>query len=219
MDLTLDLVLTVFNSKECLRTFSAVRCPPCHSEQIVKRGITRRGTQRSCIPIMGMPTSSIWHLQCRAQAHGTGENRAPASDLADTYETLGPQDHQLRYNYAAARHRHGRVGALICLWTDGLTVASSTVRRSHQRHLDKGVSLTMSKLSTKLHEEFIALLPPTIFFFVALHLVAMVRVLMLKGTGIALSTPLQVTLGALILGKAVLVADLLPFINRYPESR
>ena len=76
----------------------------------------------------------------------------------------------------------------------------------------------MSKLSTKLKEEFIALLPPTIFFFVMLHLVALIRVLMLKGTGIAASTPWQVTLSALILGKAVLVADLLPFINRYPDK-
>jgi transposase-like protein len=27
-------------------TFIAVRCPHCHSEQVVKRGKTRRGTQR-----------------------------------------------------------------------------------------------------------------------------------------------------------------------------
>jgi hypothetical protein len=76
----------------------------------------------------------------------------------------------------------------------------------------------MSTLATKLTEEFKALLPPALFFFVALHLVALMRVLMLKGTGIAASTPLQVTLAALILGKAVLVADLLPFINRYPHK-
>ena len=76
----------------------------------------------------------------------------------------------------------------------------------------------MSKLSTKLQEEFKALLPPTIFFLVALHLVAFIRVLMLKGTGIAVNTLWQVTLAALILGKAVLVADLLPFINRYPDK-
>jgi hypothetical protein len=76
----------------------------------------------------------------------------------------------------------------------------------------------MSKLFTKLKEEIKALLPPTIFFFVALHLVALVRGLMLKGTGIAVSTSWQVTLAALILGKAVLVADLLPFINRYPDK-
>ena len=76
----------------------------------------------------------------------------------------------------------------------------------------------MSKLFTKLKEEFKALLPPAIFFFVMLHLVALIRVLMLKGTGIAASTPWQVTVAALLLGKAVLVADLLPFINRYPDK-
>jgi hypothetical protein len=76
----------------------------------------------------------------------------------------------------------------------------------------------MSKLSAKLKEEFHALLPPAIFFFVALHLVALVRSLMLKGTGIAVGTSLSVTLAALILAKAVLVADLLPFINRYPHK-
>jgi hypothetical protein len=76
----------------------------------------------------------------------------------------------------------------------------------------------MSKLATKLYEEFKAVLPPTMFFFVALHLVALIRVLMLKGTGITLNTSWQVTVAALILGKAVLVADHLPFINRYPDK-
>ena len=76
----------------------------------------------------------------------------------------------------------------------------------------------MSKLSAKIKEEIEALLPPTIYFFIALHLVAFVRVLMLKGTGIALGTSVSVTVGALILGKAVLLADLLPFINRYPDK-
>jgi hypothetical protein len=41
----------------------------------------------------------------------------------------------------------------------------------------------MSKLSTKLTEEFKALLRPAIFFFVALHLVALMRGLMLKEPG------------------------------------
>lgn len=76
----------------------------------------------------------------------------------------------------------------------------------------------MSKLSAKIKEEIDALLPPTIFFFIALHLVALVRILMLKGTGIALGTSVSVTVAALILGKAVLIADLLPFINRYPDK-
>jgi len=76
----------------------------------------------------------------------------------------------------------------------------------------------MSKLSAKIKEEIVALLPPTIFFFIVLHLVAFIRVLMLKGTGIAPSTSVSVTVAALILGKAVLIADSLPFINRYPDK-
>jgi len=76
----------------------------------------------------------------------------------------------------------------------------------------------MSKLSAKIKEEIGALLPPTIFFFIALHLVAFVRVLMLKGTGIAPGTMVSATVAALILGKAVLIADSLPFINRYPDK-
>lgn len=75
----------------------------------------------------------------------------------------------------------------------------------------------MSKLSEKLREEIDALLPPAIFFFVALHLVALVRVLMLKGTGIPVSTSASVTLAALIIAKAVLIADMMPFINRFPH--
>ncbi len=76
----------------------------------------------------------------------------------------------------------------------------------------------MSNLSAKIKEEIEALLPPTIFFFVALHLVAIVRILMLKGTGIPLGTSVSVTVAALILGKSVLIADLLPFINRFPDK-
>jgi hypothetical protein len=78
--------------------------------------------------------------------------------------------------------------------------------------------MAASRLSAKIKEEFLELLPPTIFFLVALHLVAILRVLMLKGTGIALGTSASITVAALVLGKAVLLADLLPFINRYPHK-
>jgi len=76
----------------------------------------------------------------------------------------------------------------------------------------------MNKLSAKLKEEFFALLPPTIYFFVALHIVAFVRVLMLKGTGISPLSSMSIAVAALILGKAVLIADMLPFINRFPHK-
>ena len=76
----------------------------------------------------------------------------------------------------------------------------------------------MSKLFAKIKEEFLAVLPPTIFFFVALHLVAFVRVLIAKGSGLAPLSTISIAVAALILGKAVLIADMLPIINRYPEK-
>ena len=76
----------------------------------------------------------------------------------------------------------------------------------------------MTKLSTMLKKEFFELLPPTIFFFVALHIVAFVRVLMLKGSGLSPVSTMSIAVAALILGKAVLIADLLPLINRFPNK-
>ena len=75
----------------------------------------------------------------------------------------------------------------------------------------------MSNLSAKLKEEVEALIPPTLFFFVALHIVALIRNLMLMGTGIGPGTTVSVAIASLILGKAVLLADMLPFVNRYPN--
>src|SRR5213079_1711349 len=76
----------------------------------------------------------------------------------------------------------------------------------------------MGKVSSKLKEELFALLPPTIFFFIALHIITFIRVLMLKGTGLAPSSSISIAVAALILGKAVLIADMLPLINRFPNK-
>jgi hypothetical protein len=76
----------------------------------------------------------------------------------------------------------------------------------------------MHKLLKKLKEEFFAILPPTIFFFVALHVVAFIRVLMTKGSHFDPVSTVSIAVGSLILGKAVLIADMLPPINRYPDK-
>ena len=57
-----------------------------------------------------------------------------------------------------------------------------------------------------------------IYFFVALHLVLFIRVLMLEGSGITPLTTISIALIALILAKAILIVDLLPAINRFPEK-
>jgi hypothetical protein len=75
----------------------------------------------------------------------------------------------------------------------------------------------MSRLTAKVKEEFYEVIPPTIYFFVILHIVAFVRLLMTEHTGLPLPTSMSITVAALVLGKSVAIADLMPFINRYPE--
>jgi hypothetical protein len=75
----------------------------------------------------------------------------------------------------------------------------------------------MSKAVEKIKEELLAVIPPTVFFFIALHIVALVRRLMTEGTGLPISSTGQIALAALIIGKAVLLADLWPPINRFPR--
>jgi hypothetical protein len=71
---------------------------------------------------------------------------------------------------------------------------------------------------TKLKEEFFKILPPTIFFFVALHVVMFIRILMLEGTGLSPYSSASIAVTALILGKAVLIADMVPMVNRFPNK-
>ena len=76
----------------------------------------------------------------------------------------------------------------------------------------------MHKVFEKLKEEFFAILPPTIFFFVALHLVTFIRVLITRGSNFQPLSTMSIAIATLILGKAVLIADMLPPINRYPNK-
>jgi len=76
----------------------------------------------------------------------------------------------------------------------------------------------MRRVLEKVLEEFLAMLPPTIFFFVWLHIVTVVRVLMAKGSHYQPLDTLSIAVWALILGKAVLLADNLPAINLYPHK-
>jgi hypothetical protein len=77
--------------------------------------------------------------------------------------------------------------------------------------------ISKSKAIAKLKEELFALLPPTIFFLVTLNIVAIIRSLMLRGEGIPPLSLVTVAISALVLGKAVLLADMLPTINRFPD--
>jgi hypothetical protein len=76
----------------------------------------------------------------------------------------------------------------------------------------------VSKLVERIVEEVREVLPPTIFFFVAFHILAFYRALMLRQYGVELFSIAGATVAALVVGKVVLLADLLPFVNRFPEK-
>ena len=76
----------------------------------------------------------------------------------------------------------------------------------------------MSKILKILKKEFLEILPATIFFFIAFHLVAFTEALILREYNVPVSTTALVTVSALVIGKAILLADKLPFINRFPNK-
>jgi hypothetical protein len=75
-----------------------------------------------------------------------------------------------------------------------------------------------SSLRERVEHEMLELLPPTIFFLVAFHIVAISQALMLRAYGISISAVAGATIAALLVAKVVLIADHLRFINRFPEK-
>jgi hypothetical protein len=75
----------------------------------------------------------------------------------------------------------------------------------------------MSNIVPRLKREILGAIPTVVYFFVVFQLLALTRALILKGYGIQVSTFLKATIAALIVGKVVLLADLLPMINRFPN--
>ncbi len=69
-----------------------------------------------------------------------------------------------------------------------------------------------------LRREFLELLPPTIFFFIAIGLLMLTKRLILQNYGIGFSDFAAVLIGALIVGKVVLLADCFKSVDRYPDK-
>jgi hypothetical protein len=81
-----------------------------------------------------------------------------------------------------------------------------------------GAEDTMKSLGEKFKEEVRALIPPAIFFLIAFHILVFFRALMLRQYGVHVSAVAGATIGALLIAKVVLIADALPFVNRFPEK-
>jgi hypothetical protein len=69
-----------------------------------------------------------------------------------------------------------------------------------------------------LKHEFHEVLPPTIFFLIAFHIVVLNRRLMLREYGLPLASITSATVAALLIAKVVLITDKLAVINRFPAK-
>jgi hypothetical protein len=76
----------------------------------------------------------------------------------------------------------------------------------------------MSRLWEVMKHEFHEVLPPTIFFLVAFHIVVLDRILLLRQYGLSLTSVAGATVAALLVAKIVLITDKFPFVNRFPDK-
>lgn len=76
----------------------------------------------------------------------------------------------------------------------------------------------MSNIVPRLKKEIMEAVPAAIFFFCAFQLIAFTKALILAEYGIQVSTFVNATIAALVVAKVVLLVDLLPFVNRFPDK-
>ncbi len=76
----------------------------------------------------------------------------------------------------------------------------------------------MGRIGRRLMHEFREVLPPTIFFFIGFNFVVFTTNMLVADYSIAVGNFMLGTVAALIVGKAVLVADKIPLLRRYDRA-
>ena len=76
----------------------------------------------------------------------------------------------------------------------------------------------MKKLLAVLKHEFFEILPPTIFFFVAFNFILLTTSMLIPEYEANIWSVTKATVGALIVGKVVLLSDKLPLVNMFPHK-
>jgi hypothetical protein len=74
------------------------------------------------------------------------------------------------------------------------------------------------RIGARLLHEFREVLPPTIFFFVGFNFVVFTTNLLVAQYSVAVSNFMLATVAALVVGKAVLVANKMPWLRRYDRA-
>ena len=75
-----------------------------------------------------------------------------------------------------------------------------------------------SRIGARLLHEAREAIPPTIFFFIGFNFIVFTTNLLLADYAVAVSSFMLVTVAALVVGKAVLVANAMPYLRRYDRA-
>jgi hypothetical protein len=75
------------------------------------------------------------------------------------------------------------------------------------------------KLLHKIKHDYIEILPPTIFFFIAFSLILLTKRLILSEYGISWTGFGSAIVGAILVGKVVLIVDKLSFASRFSHRQ
>ena len=75
-----------------------------------------------------------------------------------------------------------------------------------------------NRIGARILHEAREALPPTIFFFVGFNFIVFTTNLLLADYAVAVSSFMLATIAALVVGKAVLVANAMPYLRRYDRA-
>lgn len=75
------------------------------------------------------------------------------------------------------------------------------------------------KLLHKIKHDYVEILPPTIFFFIAFSLVLLTKGLILSEYGISWTGFGSAIVGSILVGKVVLIADKLGFVSKFSHRQ
>jgi len=76
----------------------------------------------------------------------------------------------------------------------------------------------MGKILRTIKHELLEIIPPTIFFFISFCLLIVTQNLISRQYGIPLISFAKAVVGALIVGKVVLIVDHFSFVNKFPHK-
>jgi len=102
--------------------------------------------------------------------------------------------------------------------------SNSLLHESRDPHIEPparrtgAVSVFPRRVSTRILHELRRALPPTIFFFVGFNFIVLTTNLLVADYAVAVSNFMLATVAALVVGKAVITANAMPFLKHFDRA-